>query len=100
MAYRILFTKEARTHFAGLEAHERARLRDRLLTQLSHEPAVETRHRKRLRPNWLATYRLRVGDLRVYYEVVEGREAAVVVKAIGRKLRERIVIGGEEIDLS
>jgi len=72
VAYRIVFTREARAHFA----------------------------RKRLRPNSLATWRLRVGDLRVYYEVIEGREPTVLLKAIGLKVRERVLIGGEEIDLS
>ena len=68
--------------------------------QLAHEPAIETKHRKRLRPNWLATFRLRVGDFRVYYDVIDGRDAVVLVKAIGIKVRERVLIGGAAIDLS
>ena len=100
MAYRVEFSPEARKHFAALDARQRATLRDQMLVQLVHEPGVERKHRKRLRPNWLAAYRLRVGDLRVYYDLVEGRDAVVLVKAIGVKLRGRVLIGGEEIDLS
>lgn len=99
-AYRIEFSPEARKHFAALDAHQQATLRDQMLVQLSHEPGVETRQRRRLRPNWLAAYRLRVGELRVYYDLIEVRDAVVLVKAIGIKVRERVVIGGEEIDLS
>jgi mRNA-degrading endonuclease RelE of RelBE toxin-antitoxin system len=100
VSYRIVLTREARAHFEALDAAQRATLRDQLLVQLSQEPARETRRRKRLRPNSLATWRLRVGDLRVYYEIIEGREATVLLKAIGLKVRERVLIGGEEIDLS
>jgi len=100
VAHRIELTREARTHFARLNARRRAMLRDTLLRQLVDEPTVETRHRKRLRPNALATWRLRAGELRVYYDVVDAVPAVVVIKAIGIKMRDRVVIGGEEIDLS
>jgi mRNA-degrading endonuclease RelE of RelBE toxin-antitoxin system len=99
VVHRIEFTREARRHFAQLDAHRQAALRDSLLRQLAHEPAVETRHRRRLRPNALATWRLRAGELRVYYDVAVALPV-VVIKAIGIKRRNRVVIGGEEIDLS
>jgi hypothetical protein len=35
----------------------------------------------------------------VYCDAVEGPGALVLVKAIGVKVRERILIGGEAIDL-
>lgn len=100
MPHRIEFTPEARKHYGALDARRRVSLRDQLLVQLAHEPAVETKHRKRLPPNWLSTFRLRVGDLRVYYDVIQGRDAVVLVKAIGIRVRERVLIGGEAIDLS
>ncbi len=100
MPHRIEFTREARRHFARLDARRRAKLRDTLLRQLVDEPTVQTRHRKQLRPNALATWRLRAGELRVYYDVLGDVPAVVVIKAIGIKVRNRVVIGGEEIDLS
>lgn len=39
-------------------------------------------------------------DLRVYYDVVEVPAALVLVQAIGIKVRNRVMIGGEEIDLT
>jgi mRNA-degrading endonuclease RelE of RelBE toxin-antitoxin system len=100
VAHRIEFTRQARKQFALLDARRRATLRDTLLRQLVDEPTVETRHRKRLRPTALATWRLRAGELRVYYDVVDDVPPVVVIKAIGIKVRDRVVIGGEEIDLS
>jgi mRNA-degrading endonuclease RelE of RelBE toxin-antitoxin system len=100
VAHRIEFTREARRHFAQLDARRRATLRDALLRRLVDEPTLETRHRKRLRPNALATWRLRAGELRVYYDVDDDVAAVVVIKAIGIKVRNRLVIGSEEIDLS
>jgi mRNA interferase RelE/StbE len=62
---------------------------------LTHQPTVQTRNRKPLRSNLLAPWELRVGDLRVYYTVVEGPEPVVAVQAIGVKRRNRVYIGGE-----
>lgn len=36
--------------------------------QLMHEPTVETRNRKQMRANPLASWELCLGDLRVYYD--------------------------------
>lgn len=99
MPYRIEFTPKARDHFAAFAARERALLRDGLRRQLTHQPTLETRHRKPLRPNTLAGFRLRIRDLRVYYDVVEGPDPLVLVQAIGIKVRNRFFVGGEEIKL-
>jgi len=98
--HRIQFTRVAIRHFARLDARQRSRVRDAIVQQLVHEPGVETRKRKRLRPNTLATWRLRVGEARVYYDFSDEPTPVVVIKAIGVKDRSRVVIGGEEIDLS
>lgn len=66
--------------------------------QLLYEPTAVSRNRKPLRPNPVAPWVLRVGQLRVYYEVKSGSERAVTIRAIGVKDRERVTIGGMEID--
>lgn len=60
---------------------------------------MPTRQRKVLRANALAPWELRIGDLRVYYEVKDEPERVVVVKAVGVKKRNRVLIGGEEVEL-
>jgi mRNA-degrading endonuclease RelE of RelBE toxin-antitoxin system len=47
----------------------------------------------------VAPWELRIGDLRVYYEVKDDPEAVVVVKAVGVKDRDRVRIGGEDVEL-
>ena len=59
---------------------------------------MPTRHRKPLRPNPIAQYRLRVGSLRVYYDVL-APERLVLVKAVGFKVRDRVYVGGSEVKL-
>jgi hypothetical protein len=72
---------------------------DAVEARLSHEPAIETRNRKPIRPNPLAPWELRIGNLRVYYDVEEQPEAAVYIHAVGIKYRNRVRIGGEVIEL-
>lgn len=67
--------------------------------QLTHQPAAETRNRKPMRPNALAPWELRLGDLRVYYDVEVDPERLVTVLAVGVKERNRVLIAGEVIEL-
>ncbi len=67
--------------------------------QLTSEPAVQTRNRKRLRPNQVAEWELRVGAFRVYYDVIDEPEPVVIIRGIGVKDREKTYAGGEELPL-
>ena len=53
-----------------------------------------------MRPNPLAPWELRIGDLRVFYDIQpatdETAEPEVVVLAIGGKIGNQLWIGGEE----
>jgi mRNA-degrading endonuclease RelE of RelBE toxin-antitoxin system len=97
--YRIDYSPEAVDHLAALTARESATVLDVVDRQLSHEPTRATRNRKVLRANPVAPWELRIGELRVYYEVREEPERVVVVKAVGVKDRDRVRIGGEEVKL-
>ena len=52
-----------------------------------------------MRPNPIAPRELRIGHLRVYYDIEEKPEPLVTVLAIGIKNRNRVRIGGEEFEL-
>ena len=52
-----------------------------------------------MRPNPIAPWELRVGNLRVYYDVEEGPEPVVNIRAVGLKERNRIRIGTEVIEV-
>jgi len=63
--------------------------------QLSAQPDTETRNRKRLRPDHLTEWELRISDVRVFYDV--NAEASLVkIAAIGYKKRNRLFFRGQE----
>ncbi len=99
MAYRIQYSPETDQHLRYLTARQRSMVFDGVDEQLRHQPAVETRNRKPMRPNPLAPWELRIAEIRVYYDVEEEPEELVTVLAVGIKDRNRVIIGGEELEL-
>jgi len=96
VAFQIRFSPEVREHLESLSPREQRIVLDEISEQLQHEPGVPTRNRKRLRPNPLAPWALRVGDLRVLYDV-DDLEQRVDVLVIGRKVREKLLVAGKEV---
>jgi len=99
LPYRIEYSPDAEDHLRALTARQRAIVLDSVDEQLVHRPTLETRNRRPMRPNPLAPWELRVGNLRVYYDINEETEPVVYVLAVGIKHRNRIRIGGEVIEL-
>lgn len=98
MAYEIQYSPDAEGHLRGLTARQRSTVLDSVEEQLGHQPLTETRNRKPMRPNPVAPWELRIGDLRVYYDV--GEEGGLVyVRAVGVKDRNTVRIGGEVLEL-
>ena len=70
MRFAIVLAPEAVEDFRKLKAHVGPAVRDALETHLRHEPMKTSRSRiKRLRSLARPQYRLRVGDVRVFYDV-------------------------------
>jgi mRNA-degrading endonuclease RelE of RelBE toxin-antitoxin system len=99
VAYRIRFAESAEEHFAQLTARQQTIVLDAVKVQLRYEPLRETRNRKPLRPNPLAPWELRVGSLRVFYEVDALEQDLVNVLAIGVKRGNRLIVAGKEIHI-
>lgn len=93
MAYRIEFSPDVEAHLRALTARRQAIVLDAIEEQLRHEPSAETKNGKPMRPNPLAGWELRRGDLRVYYDVSEEAQL-VLVRAVGVKERDMVRIGG------
>jgi mRNA-degrading endonuclease RelE of RelBE toxin-antitoxin system len=89
VSYRVQFAESVTDHIRWLTAAERTRVLNAIARQLMHQPLSETRNRKPLRPNPLAPWELRLGTLRVFYEVV----------SVGKKQRNVLRIAGREIKL-
>src|SRR5579862_7132775 len=70
MEYEVVIAESARKDFAKLDARWRAILKDSMRQFLSHEPKKESKSRiKQLKGMREPKYRLRVGDMRVFYDV-------------------------------
>jgi mRNA-degrading endonuclease RelE of RelBE toxin-antitoxin system len=70
MAFNIVLAPEAVEDLRGLRANMRTLVADAIETHLRHEPMKQSRSRiKRLRGVSRPQYRLRVGEVRVFYDV-------------------------------
>jgi hypothetical protein len=69
LAYQIEYSPEVDGHLRALTARQRATVFDAVDEQLTHQPNIETRNRKPMRPNPVAPWELRVGTLRVYDDI-------------------------------
>jgi mRNA interferase RelE/StbE len=70
MPFKIVLAPEAVEDFKSLRANVRADIPTALETHLRHQPAKVSRsHIKRLRGLRQPQYRLRVGDIRIFYDV-------------------------------
>jgi mRNA-degrading endonuclease RelE of RelBE toxin-antitoxin system len=96
--YEIEITPEAIDDLRALLKRERRVVVDGIERALLHEPGRETRNRKRLRPNELAEWELRVAQFRVFFDVDEGARVVKVI-AMGRKRGNRLYIQDEEYHL-
>ena len=93
MAFRITITDEAEAQLKALPARERRTVEAAVLARLRDQPTTPTRAIKRLRTNPVAEFELRVGDLRVLYDVTDEE---VVLLIVGRKVGNTLVVSGEE----
>jgi hypothetical protein len=97
MRHRIVLTSDAEAHLRLLTARQRATVADGMERQWVYEPTRETRNWKRMKPNLIATWELRIENLRVYYRVASGPEPKAVVVALGVKVGNRVWVGNEEL---
>lgn len=99
MPYRIEYSLDAEDHLRALTARQQAIILNTVDKQLIHQPIVETRNRKPMRPNPVAPWELRIGNLRVYYDVEEEPAPVVYIRAVGVKEHNQVRIGKEVIEL-
>jgi mRNA-degrading endonuclease RelE of RelBE toxin-antitoxin system len=72
MKYEIIVAPEAVQDFKRLSARDRSIVRDAIEQHLRYEPEKTSKSRiKRLRGISRPQYRLRIGEIRVFYDVVE-----------------------------
>jgi len=99
MEFELEFTPDAWVHLQEFSARDRGLILDAINTQLRYEPDVETRNRKPMKDNLLATWELRVGKFRVFYDIDNDTVKIVYILAIGYKDHNQLFIGGKRFEL-
>lgn len=80
MAFRIELVDEAKVDLRCLRGVDRAKVLDRIERHLTDQPMAQSRSRvKRLRAGTYPPYRLRVDDIRVYFDVDETKQLVIVL---------------------
>jgi mRNA-degrading endonuclease RelE of RelBE toxin-antitoxin system len=78
VAYRIVLTENAIEDFTVLDARWRATVRDAMHIHLTHQPMKQSKSRiKRLRNLRHPQFRLRVEEIRVFYDVT-GTDVVII----------------------
>ncbi|MGO9470526.1 MAG: type II toxin-antitoxin system RelE family toxin [Isosphaeraceae bacterium] len=101
--YTLAFASEVTRHLRAIDATHHALIREKIGEQLRFEPTTETTNRKPLRQPALlgANWEIRFGSdnrFRVLYDINQENHV-VQIMAIGEKQRDRLFIGGEEVQL-
>jgi mRNA-degrading endonuclease RelE of RelBE toxin-antitoxin system len=101
--FELVYAPQVREHLKAIERKHYGLIRQEIEAQLQFEPDVETRNRKPLKRAiaFEADWEIRFGPnnrFRVFYEV-DRAAGSVYILAIGVKDRDRLYIGGEEVEL-
>ena len=79
MPYRIELSDAAKLDLRALRKSGQVKVLDKIEMHLTYQPTMRSKSRiKSLRPGTFPHYRLRVDELRVYYDVIEPQHLVVV----------------------
>ena len=93
MRYEVILAPDAAEAYKKLPARIRSQVRDAFEIHLRHEPTKVSKSRiKRLRGLSRPQYRLRIGEIRVFYDV---KETTVEILAILQKADAQKWLGEE-----
>jgi mRNA-degrading endonuclease RelE of RelBE toxin-antitoxin system len=96
--FRIELSDNALDDLKALRKTEQVLILDSVETFLVHDPLIETRRRKPLRSNPIASWELRVDQFRVFYDV-DAEAEVVLIKAVGWKDHNTLFFRGKEHQL-
>jgi mRNA-degrading endonuclease RelE of RelBE toxin-antitoxin system len=93
--FTITITRGAEKDIAWFKARERNIILAGLEVHLKHRPTLNSRQIKAMRPNPVAKWELRLGDLRVLYDV-DAEKRTVTVQVVGEKQGNQLRVQGKE----
>lgn len=97
MKFTIRLTESAIEDLDFFRKNEGKVLAEGIALFLADDANIETKRRRPLRPNQIATWELRIGDYRVFYDVVEDNQVNIV--AVGHKEHNDLFIRGKKVEL-
>jgi mRNA-degrading endonuclease RelE of RelBE toxin-antitoxin system len=101
--YTLTYARSVAEHLKAIDAKYDRLIRDAIDEQLTFEPGVESKNRKPQRQPapFDAEWEIRFGPdnrFRVLYDINE-EEHSVEILAVGVKKGNRLIVGGEEVEL-
>jgi mRNA-degrading endonuclease RelE of RelBE toxin-antitoxin system len=97
MRFRVVFSPSAEDDLASYRVFEQRIIVDAIKAHLMADANLESKRRKKMIENRLASWELRTGDYRVFYEI-EG-DALVKIISIGHKHHNQLLIRGKRVEL-
>lgn len=97
-AYNIEVNEESKEDLNYYTVAERKIVVSQIRVQLEDQPSTETRNRKKLRDNPMATWELRIGKFRIFYEVDDSTHLVTIV-VVGHKEHNILFVRGKEVEL-
>ena len=97
MKYNIKFGRSANDDSNYYDTFDQRIIVKAILKYLQVDANIETRKRKRLRPNPIGPWELRIGNYRIFYEVTESQ--IVKVLAVGHKEHNELFIRGKKVEI-
>ena len=99
--FRVILSDRAEEDLKFFEAFEQRMILDEIQEALSEDAHLENQRRKKLEPNPLAPWELKVGDFRVFYSWTMSAHdsGSVEVVAIGKKDHNELRIRDQTVDL-
>ncbi len=97
MKFEVRFVQSADQDLESYTAREQRIILAAITDSLEADADMEGKRRKRLRPNPVAPWELRIGDYRVFYEITEA--GLVRVLAIGHKVHNELFIRGQRVEI-
>ena len=101
--FEIIYSPIIKQHLKSIESKHYSLIRESLEEQLQFHPDVETRNRKPLKHPVVfeAKWEIRFGTdnrFRAFYRIDHNNEQ-VILLALGEKIGNRLLIGGEEVEI-
>ena len=96
MQFTVIILPSADADLLFFRAHEQRIILTGVATHLTYDATSETKRRKKLDPNRIAPWELRIDLYRIFYNI---EHTVVKVVAIGHKEHNDLYIRGKKVDL-